>query len=42
MSNLHDKIDNKGTTVSLFKTTKDYRCGGFTEVVWDKNEKSTA
>lgn len=30
----HRKCDNKGPTLCLFRSTKDYLCAGFTSVSW--------
>ena len=30
----HSRCDNKGPTVSVFKTSKGRRCGGYTSVSW--------
>ena len=31
----HSRCDNKGPTLSLFKTDTGRRCGGYTNVSWD-------
>lgn len=30
----HSRCDNKGPTITLFRTDKDYRIGGYTRVSW--------
>ena len=39
-SDFHNKCDNKGTTIIFIETTKGYKFGGYTELQWDKSEKS--
>ena len=36
----HSRVDNKGSTVTLFKTDKGYRIGGYTSVSWDSSNTS--
>ena len=39
-SDFHNRCDNKGTTIVFIETTKGYKFGGYTELQWDKSEKS--
>ena len=39
-NDFHNKCDNKGTTITFIETTKGYKFGGYTELPWDKSEKS--
>jgi hypothetical protein len=37
VTNIHPKVDNKGPTISIIKTTKNKIFGGFTTVSWDQS-----
>ena len=36
----HKRCDNKGITITFIETTKGYKFGGYTELQWDKSEKT--
>ena len=39
-NDFHNRCDNKGITITFIETTKGYKFGGYTELQWDKSEKS--
>ena len=39
-NDFHNKCDNKGITITFIETTKEYKFSGYTELQWDKSEKS--
>ena len=39
-NDFHNRCDNKGITITVIETTKGYKFGGYTELQWDKSEKS--
>ena len=37
IENFHEKCDNKGITIVFIETTKGYKFGGYTELLWNNN-----